>query len=88
MAEFVSPANVSIMIVAKALAALEPIHKLGILHGDIKNNNLLIVPSMGRVVWIDFSSSVTPVTRLQNWMQGVLKLVHYDCVSTYSMPDG
>jgi len=91
-AEFVSPENVSTMIAAKALVALESIHKLGILHGDIKIDNLLIVPSTGRVVWIDFSSSVTPVTRLQNWldleMQGVLKLVHYDCVSTYSIPDG
>ena len=84
-AETISPDNVSTMIAAKALAAMESIHELGIMHGDIHKHNLLIVPTTGRIVWIDFSAAVTPVDRLEKWLafelKGVVDLVYYDNVS-------
>ena len=36
------------------VAALNSLHSLGIVHGDIRKNNVLVVPNSSRVIIVDF----------------------------------
>ena len=52
-----SKENITKAIAKKVLRGLQYIHNAHVLHGDVEGRNILINPSTGKVVWIDFSSA-------------------------------
>jgi len=73
-----STENVNWRVCKEALRGLDLIHSAQVLHHDVGERNLLIVPSTGRVVWIDFSSSYINPDDMEVWRErGVVDSMLY-----------
>jgi len=59
--------NITWRICKEVLRGLDLIHSAQVLHHDIGQRNILVVPSTGRVVWIDFSSSYINPNDMEIW---------------------
>ena len=64
-----SPDNVNWQVCKEALRGLDLIHAAQVLHHDAGERNVLVVPSTGRVVWIDFSSSYVNPNEMEIWRE-------------------
>ena len=56
--------NCTWSVVTKALQGLKVIHRGYVVHGDIAQRNILLLPN-GAVVWIDFSAAEIQGDRLK-----------------------
>ncbi|GJE84566.1 hypothetical protein PsYK624_006420 [Phanerochaete sordida] len=56
-AQVLSTRNVTRELAEKAVPSLYAIHAAYVLHGDVQQHNILLLPD-GRVIWIDFDSSM------------------------------
>ena len=74
--------SVTWRICKDALGGLDLIHLAQVVHHDIREPNILIVPSTGRVVWIDFSSSFVNPNDSEIWndRQVAYSLLYLDVV--------
>jgi len=61
--------NITWRICKEVLRGLDLIHSAQVLHHDIGERNLLVVPDTGRVVWIDFSSSFINPSEMETWKE-------------------
>jgi serine/threonine protein kinase len=64
--------NIDWRICKEILRGLYLIHSAQVLHHDIAERNILVVPSTGRVVWIDFSSSYVNPSDVESWSEARL----------------
>ena len=67
-----SPDNIDWKICKETLRGLCLIHSAQVLHRDIAERNILVVPSLGRVVWIDFSISWVNPSEMEAWDESKL----------------
>jgi serine/threonine protein kinase len=64
-----SAENVTWRICKDVINALDKIHAAQVKHHDVALRNILIDPSIGRVVWIDFSSSYVNFADMEAWRE-------------------
>ena len=76
--------NITWRISKEVLRGICMIHSAQVLHHDIGERNILVVPSTGRVVWIDFSSSYINPTDMELWKEAkvVDSLLYQDVVDS------
>ena len=66
-AQTISIDNVTHALAERAVRSLHAIHAAYVRHGDIKRQNILVLPG-GRVVWVDFNSAMCASDRqLTRW---------------------
>jgi serine/threonine protein kinase len=61
--------NITWRICKEVLRGLDLIHSAQVLHHDVGERNILVVPDTGRVVWIDFSSSFINPSEMETWKE-------------------
>lgn len=61
--------NIDWKVCEQVLRGLDLIHSSQVLHHDIGERNVLVVPTTGRVVWIDFSSSYINPSEMEKWRE-------------------
>jgi len=70
--EQLSERNITLELVVNFICGLIKIHNAGVFHNDPSEQNMLVVPSTKRSVWIDFSCALIGSQRYhQGEMEGV-----------------